>query len=589
MEIVSELKALGIEVRSETTTFKVWCPVCYNRKQHKRDKDLSVNPVEGVYKCHSPNCSFKGRVQLKKYNRPDATTIDEQRINLAYTSFMKERCISRETFIKLRAHIEGGELRFNYFKNEQYVNFKSRNLKEKSFHQYAGGEKVVYNHDSLKGKKKCIITEGEMDVATWVELGFDSEYAIVSIDQGAGEPDSILDGKLECIKNSSLNLDRIEEFFLAGDNDAPGQYTFMEIADRLGRHRCKKIGFGTFKDSNAVLMSLVKNGSDAKPYFEQLIVSATPYPIGGVQDLDDDMMELMMDEYDNGEIKGIKLVGNPISQLWSSLAGEQTLFIGYPGDGKSTMARNIMVQYALQHNYKWACFCPEDNPAKYFYKDLAKIYLGKQIDKGYSKRATAEEYKAALIFINNRFFYISPEILKDGTCEMPTHDWINEKVRYLKLQNGVNAFIKDPWNKIMDLSGLRDDQSIALALSKDKTFANLYSAAFYVAHPTRPVKDKLGKIPMPDQFSIAGGAMFNNMMDNILCIWRPFRQIDKTSKDVKFVALKIRRKNIVGNEGEIDLTYDWVSQRYYSTVEEINPFEQVSTQKEDWEYENLPF
>lgn len=565
-EFIQELKALGIEIKSETNNFKTWCPVCYARKGSKKDKDLSVNPKEGLYQCWSPNCNFKGKVSLKKYERPKEEEVKEY--SDSTLSYCKGRGISKQTLFKLKIGDGKDIIKFRYVKNGVYINYKIRNIKEKSFSQFAGAEKVVYNHDSLKDKKKCIITEGEMDVATWVELGFDSEYAIISLDQGAASEGQSLEGKLECLTSSASLLDQIDSFYLAGDSDGPGKYTFNEIAERLGKYKCKEIDFKASKDSNGAYMAMIKYGASREEsieVFKDFIEKATPFPIGGIEVLDNEMIARMLHEYDNGGIRGLEIERSEFSKNYTVLKGEMTGFLGYPGDGKSTALRNLAIQYSIDHNLKYACFVIEDNPPEYFYKDLALIYIGKQIDIKYGeKRATKEEYLSALDYIKSRFFYIYPEQDKNGVYVLPTLEWINGKIKYLKLQYGVNSFIKDPWNKIAHDTSMRDDQYLMHALSAEKVFCKDYIACWYVMHPAKPTPMKDGGFACPTPYSLSGGAMFFNMFDNLICIWRPHRGVDPKSRLVNFITQKIRKKGVVGEEGSIAMNYDPFSKRYYS-------------------------
>lgn len=553
--IEDKLRDLGIEIKS-TNQYKTSCPVCAQRKGHKRDKDLSVNKVEGKYKCHNSNCGFQGRVSNKEYKRPE---LKELVLTQDALSWFANRGLSRATLEAKKVGTYGSDIMFNYYKNGNYVNFKKRNIKEKQFSQFPDAEKVLYNYDSLEGKSKCIIVEGEIDALTWIELGFENEYAIVSLDQGAGMKNSTLDGKLECITNAARILDQFETFYLAGDNDEPGQYTFDEIARRLGKYRCKRIVFST-KDSNEEYLLSKK---DAYDRFLDLIDKAVPFPIGGIEILDDDRINEMLEEYDQGEITGVKIDGLELSDYYSILDGEITLWSGYPSDGKSTFVRWLSVLYSIQKGYKWAFYAPEDYPSNYFYKDLCKMYLGKQIDKKYKNRATKEEYLSAMNWIKDHFYYVYPEVDKNGISVLPTNEYINDKIRYLKLQYGVDSYVKDPWNKIHSEKGfLRDDEYLIQELSKEKSFARDYRACWYVAHPKAPVKGKDGKINAPSRYDLSGGAMWNNAMDNIILIYRPNRQVDPRDPLVEIIIEKIKKKMITGNEGKVTMSFDRDKNRY---------------------------
>ena len=118
----TKLADLGIDLGTATTGIrKTYCPVCFGRKGHKRDKDLSVNIDLGVYKCWSPNCNFQGKVSTKEYKRP------EFKKNMAgvpreLALFFEGRGISQETISKENVTFSAGEIYFNYFKSGTLIN-----------------------------------------------------------------------------------------------------------------------------------------------------------------------------------------------------------------------------------------------------------------------------------------------------------------------------------------------------------------------------------------------------------------------------------------------------------------------------------
>lgn len=555
---------LGIEVGAQKAKYKTFCPECERRKGRRtRDKDLSVDPINGLYKCHAEKCNFQGAVMDDKYKRPEMEKPVANEKNAGLDYMVKERGISKGTLDKMKVYYCDSFVRFRYFKHGVYINHKDRNIVNKSFRQFAEAERLVYNYDSLHGKKKAIFVEGEIDVLTWVELGFDEEFAIISFDLGATQKGDSVEGKFKCIQNSAEALNEIEEFYLAGDNDEPGIYTMDMLADRLGKHRCNKVDFLGAKDSNALLAELKEDNRPTQVrIFQEIIKNAEPYPVGGITRLGSDLKEEILNELIHGEKLGVKVSIGEFSNLFSVYKGELTLWTGYPGDGKSTFLRNLAMCYAIEHGWKFACYVPEDNPASFFFKDMIKIYLGKQIDQKKDGCATIEEITMAMQFIEDHFFYIYPESEQTGEVVVADNKWINSKISYLRLKHNVNCYIKDPWNKIYHDITARDDQYIAAELIKEDAFAKSYEAAWYVVHPAKPARAKDGQIPMPTQYELAGGAMWNNAMYNIICIWRPERAIDPISPVVRATTLKIRKKNIVGTEGFCMFLYDWRRSRY---------------------------
>lgn len=581
----NEFRQLGINAPNQNNgTKKVACPKCEARKGHSKDKDLYLNYDSGVYKCFSPNCDFQGSAsRLKKqYSRPkkrNNTLLSNKAIK-----YLEGRGISQNTIKKVGLSTdERGNIEFNYFRDETLINVKTRFEKngKKGFKQHSGAEKIVYNLDSLEGKKKAIFVEGEMDVLSFVESGISNEYGIISVDQGAGQKGSSLDGKLECLKNCAIQISKIEEWYLCFDKDESGQYLQEEIIRRLGIEKCKVVDLPKgCKDANDVLKSNDGQTLEAKKGTLRLALkNAKPVPMSGVYTLDNDMMRVMEDYYNNGRKKGETTHFPSVDPHFTFLTGDITLITGVPGDGKSQWTRMMMVTKAKFDNWKWACYAPEDFPADYYYEDLCHIYMGKSTDKGSSNRASIEEYREAMLFVREHFFLVYPEIdKKTGEFPLPTNKWINNRIKFLKLKYGVNAYVKDPWNKIHhDFSG-REDLYLAQELSKEKFFASQYDAALYIAHPHKVRKDKDGKIPEVGAYDISGGAMFFNMMDNILLVVRPNRWDNPSDKMVNVKSLKIKKQKLVGVLGTARLWYDKNKEWYYEESTDYNPIaEKIST------------
>ena len=197
-----QLEALGIKTDGKQGTFKTRCPKCADTHKEKNRKDLTVSVKGGWYKCHSASCGWKGKIfeDQVQYKRPKWI---EREIDLPIKAIrvFDERGISQETLKKMKITVEKDMIHFNYFREGELINWKARGIEEKKFAQFAEAEKILYNIDSLKDKKKAILVEGEMDVLALIEAGLEKDYGIVSLDQGAANVGHSLDGKLKCLRN----------------------------------------------------------------------------------------------------------------------------------------------------------------------------------------------------------------------------------------------------------------------------------------------------------------------------------------------------------------------------------------------------
>ena len=593
----SKLRELGLDVNPREGNQKVKCPKCGDDPKHKGRKDVSVHTRKGAYMCKSASCDFKGFVGGRpEYKRPKWEE-NKTELSMYGLAFLKGRGIDQKTINDLKLTTNGGNLIFNYFRDGELINWKSRGLKKKEFRQFVEAEKILYNLDSLKGKRKAIIVEGEIDVLTlnmipWVR----NNFGIVSLDQGCGQRGSKFDGKLECLENCALEIDGIEEWILLLDKDDPGQYFEEELIRRFGEYRCLTVDISK-KDVNEVLLAGLELGQESHIALESIKIAidkAVPVPVPGILRLDPEMEARMLGYYANGWPRGTSTYFHELDKCFTFLPGDITLVTGIPNDGKGTFIRQLAVIKAVKDGFKWACYVPEDFPAEIFYEDLCHAFIGKPLDEEFCKRykrdrATIEEFKLAMAFIKDHFYCIYPMANREtGDIALPSNEWINKRIRFLKLKYGVNAYIKDPWNKIYhDFQG-REDQYLGKEISKEKFFASEFDAAIYVAHPAKMKKDADGRFPVPGAYDLSGGAMFNNMFDNIIAVFRPNRAKDPTDKMVEVHVHKIKKQKQVGRPGVWTGTFDFESNRYFQISDNTNPLVNASDEVLDFD-KDLPF
>ena len=578
----NEFRKIGIDCGNKVTgKAKTVCPKCLERKPTTRDKDLYIVYDTGVYRCYSSKCGWTGSVanMKKEFERP--TWKNNTNLSKQLVSYFFNRGISQDTLLKAKVSMDSkNNIEFNYFRNDELINVKTRfEIKgKKAFKQHIGAEKIPYNLDSLKGKTKAIFVEGEIDVLSWVEAGIPDAFGVISVDQGAGLPNSQMDGKLECIRNAAAELDEIKEFYICTDKDAAGVYLQEELIRRLGVHRCFIINLPKGKKDANELLDKSKNPTSHeanKQSLRECLKSAKPVPISGIRTLDDDMWNKMEDQYNNGRAKA-KTTHYPIlDNHFKFLKGDMTLITGIPSHGKSQFTRQLMVIKSFFDGWKWGCYVPEDFPLDYYYEDLCHIYLGITTDKQYTQRATLEQFHEAMLFVKEHFFCVYPELnTETGETDLPSNKWINERMLFLKLKYGINGVKKDPWNKVIhDFKGSREDLYLAAELSREKFFASQFDAYIIIAHPKQMNKSANGEYPCPDTYDLSGGAMWYNMVDNMLVVHRPNAQSHPDDKMVTVKILKIKKKKLVGKTGEVDMYFRVNAARYYQCKDDFNPLE----------------
>lgn len=97
--------------------------------------------------------------------------------------------------------------------------------------------------------------------------------------------------------------------------------------------------------------------------------------------------------------------------------------------------------------------------------------------------------------------------------------------------------------------------------------ADHHQCVVVCAHPSGDArtKDKEMNGKVPDQYSVSGGRMWDNKVDNLLVVHRPYTDDDPPNTAVDFYARKIKQKGLVGSKTSkegVRLTYERGTSRY---------------------------
>lgn len=571
---------LGVEFRGNkehaTTDVKVKCPACPELgKTHLNDTPLSVVPAEGKGHCWKCGTVFiidkderpaniESHQKFKAVVPTNTTNLSDDGM-----AFFRSRRLLQEVVKRHRIAQRGSDVAFPFFKDGVLMNVKYRGIKEKRFSQTAGGTHVVYNYDNAmkalvdKVTTMVIITEGEIDTMSFDQAGFP---ATVSLDGGAPNPnDRVIDGKFECIDNSYELFDAAETIIIAVDNDVNGKLAEKELIRRFGPEKVRLVDFGKYKDGNETLLY------ESEEYLKQLVATAKEIKVAGIfllEDAYDDLVEM----FTNGLTKGSSTYMPSIDKAWKWRTGEVNLWTGYNNEGKSTLLRYLELLKARFDGWKFGLFIPEDMPLAEFMEGMIHAYCGRPTDPEAPLKASADQIKEAMQFINEHFFVVYPE-------EDFTLDTLFEKFKYLIRRHGVRAVDIDPYNQVEHLYGKsqREDLYISEFMGKVKRFALQNGVAVnVVAHQVKPDKKNAdGTYPPPSKYSIKGGGTFSDKADNVLVVWRPRRQVDKADRTTTFISEKIKKPKLVGEiDLNVDIEYDYFQNRYLDiTLGKKSPLE----------------
>jgi len=177
---------------------------------------------------------------------------------------------------------------------------------------------------------------------------------------------------------------------------------------------------------------------------------------------------------------------------------------------------------------------------------------------------TEEEFIRGMDFVRDHFFFIYPE------DDSPTPEYINSRFEAVIYKHHIDGCVIDPYNQLdndIRKTGGREDLYLSSFLSQQKRFAQRHKLfMFVVAHPKGTVKrNNNGDFEVPDVYDLAGGAMWANKCDNVICTFRPYHRSAPGNRDVIFYSHKIKKQRQCGTPGEVKLQFDPATMRYYES------------------------
>jgi len=306
----------------------------------------------------------------------------------------------------------------------------------------------------------------------------------------------------------------------------------------------------------------------------------------------DNVRDSMLLGFKTGKAMGESTHFPAIDKHFKWKRGELTLMHGIMNQGKSTLVMQLCLAKAIFDGYKFAFFSPEQDPPDDFYDDLIHMYIGKNTMPQYGDQMTIEEYQRGMDFVKDHFFYVFPD------NESPTPEYINARFIELIVKHKIDGCIIDPYNKLdndIRKAGGREDLYLSAFLSQQKRLAQVHQIfMIVVAHPKGGIqKNTHGDYMQPNVYDLAGGAMWGNKCDNILCTYRPFHTSEKQNPAVQFTSQKIKKQKLCGVPGDVDLIYDARSMRYSCLfgVDYLSPFSKLhdKTPMKPNKTEDVPF
>lgn len=538
------------------TSKKSICPECSKLRRKDKLRDVQYYPNENTaycFHCNTTYFEYKPYIKEKQYTVPEWKNITS--LTDRAVKWFTSRMISQKSLNTMKVYSDKSWMPepinkeievvcFPYFQDEKLINIKYRG-DQKSFKLNSGSELIWYNFNSLiSGNKEIIITEGEIDLLTWVENGYSN---VISPPNGAkGKNLEYLDTSIDLFNN-------IETVYLGLDLDLPGIECRDELIRRIGHEKCRIISYLNCKDANEYFC---KNGGIA---FKELLKNSKQVEIKGIISTDS-IYDRAIELYKDGIPPGNKIGNYSHDEIITWELSRLAIVTGIPTSGKSEWVDYIVCKLVRLYNWPAAFFTPENYPLEYHYSKLHEKFSGKKFNEKFNNT----NFDSIFEFIKQNFHYIFNE-------ENLTLDFILDAAKILIRKNGIKILVIDPYNTVDHQfeRGQTEAQYVSKFLGKLIMFSRVYNVLiFLVAHPRN-----LAPGEKPTLYTISGGAHFFNKCDYGIIVNRVIDpETGFAGNQVNIEVHKVKFKHL-GHQGVIEANYNYNNGRYESRIDNVDSWD----------------
>ncbi len=232
--------------------------------------------------------------------------------------------------------------------------------------------------------------------------------------------------------------------------------------------------------------------------------------------------------------------------------GTCTDITGYPFFGKSLILKEIIVSLAINHDWKFAVYMPDDGSDREVMANLIHKMTGKTVVPNYPNSMTPKEISKWYLQAANSFIFVDKPFVE------PKAFWDFAKA------NKCQGAVVDSWNYMAHEGSAVSTEYLRDILAYRNTFMqnnNMHS--FIVIHPKNPDPKavKEGRVNKPTVYDLMGGSEWNNNGRNLVIVHKQ----DKSNYSEPYLVSveKVKPKHY-GTLGQCYLNLKWDNQRFYT-------------------------
>lgn len=432
----------------------------------------------------------------------------------------------------------------------QKVRDKDKNFKTTGSHK----SDALFGKHLWNGGKKIVVTEGEIDMLTVMELQ-DCKYPVVSLGHGASA------AKKTCAANYEY-FDQFEQIILMFDMDEAGRKAVEEAAQVLPAGKVR-VAVLPCKDANECHL----NGHD-REIMEQVWNAGPWIPDGVVSALS--LRERIREHLSSEESVGLLFSGctGINDKTLGARGGEVIMVTSGSGMGKSTFVRQQALQWGTAMGKKVGLAMLEESVEETS-EDLIGLHNRVRLRQSDSLKreivanGTFDQWFDEL-FGNDTFH------LYDSFAEAET-DRLLAKLAYMRSGLGCDVIILDHISIVVSASGESDERKmIDNLMTKLKGFAKSTGVVLVViCHLKNPDKGKAHEEGRPVSITdLRGSGALRQLSDTIIALER-----NQQGDMPNLVLVRILKCRFTGDTGiagymEYNKETGWLEPSSYSGEEE---------------------
>lgn len=473
--------------------------------------------------------SFQGH-QPKTYRKP---TVTHRPVADKIAAYLASRGLTAETVkaFMVRASEDGEDILLPYIRGSELLNAKwlkvDRPGGKKIMRMEKDCEPLLFGWQAVPDDARSVVLcEGELDAMSAQQLGFPA----LSVPNGAGG--------MQWVEVEFPRLERFDTIYVCFDSDEPGRKGATEVAERLGRDRCRLVVM-PFDDVNDALVK----GCCREDFAEWLDSSKSvdPPELRSASDYEDAILREFYPP--EGE-----RIGFPTP--WPALNGklifrptEVVILNGINGHGKSQVLGHIMLE-AMRREER-VCIASLEMPVPKWLRRLT--------NQASAVREPSVPYiKTIAKWFGDKLWAFD----KVGTADTKR---LIEVFTYARRRYGITVFAIDSLAKC----GIADDDYGAQKLWVEKLcdFAIEHKVTVFLITHSRKLESEHEKA---DKMDVKGSGSITDLACTLLNVWRNKKKEEKPEelKDEADVILSCQKQRYGDWEGRKWLWFDQQSFQY---------------------------